>query len=296
MTTEAKKRVAKQENRKRAVFIFKLLLLAGLCYVSIQYQEWIKAQPVRMFDLIRSLIFYLSANILISLARIVFVYLYIRRKQLVKENNVVLAINRMATLLNAAILVASIILLSNLTWEAFFTSFSLVAVATVLLTKDYISNTVNGLILMVSDRIVLNDYIKIGSHTGKVVDITLSNVHLLNDAKHVILIPNNTVFASDVINYTRKASRYVEVDFEVKPDMIKDLTELEEQLIEAMRPYDSLVKKNSYELLVDHVASDEISLRFRFVLQASDMQKEKKLKHEILRKVTQIFYNKSYQV
>ncbi len=296
MTTEAKKKVAKQENRKRAVFIFKLLLLGGLCYVSIHYQEWIKAQPAFLFALIKALIFYLSANLLISLARIVFVYLYIRRKQLVKENNVVLAINRMATLLNVGVLVASIFLLSDLTWEAFFTSFSLVAVATVLLTKDYISNTVNGLLLMVSDRMLLSDYVKIGSHTGKVVDITLSNVHLLNDAKHTILIPNNTVFASDVINYTRKMSRYVEVDFEVKPEIIKDLRELEDQLIETMRPYDSMIKKNSYELLVDHIASDKISLQFRFFLQSSDMQKEKKLKHEVLRKVTQIFYNKTYQV
>lgn len=285
---KTKKEIVRQEYHKRLVFILKLLLLIGLLYVRIQYQEWLEGEDTSDYlpVLVRALLFYLTANLLISLARIISVHFYIRRMHLEnEENNVVLAINRIAILLNGTALITTLFLLINLEWKEFFASFSLVAVATVLLTKDYISNTVNGLIIMVTDRISLNDYVKVGGHAGKVVDITLSNVHLLDDARRIILIPNNTVFSADIINYTRKSTSYVEVNFDVKPEKIKDLDLLEDQLREAMHPYDELVKKNTYELLVEQVLTDKVSLQFRFALKRPSFDKEKEIKHWVLKKV-----------
>lgn len=286
---KARKRIVRQEIRKRALFTFKLLLLIGLLYINFQYKAWIEEEQNFLSGIVRALLFYLLSNLLISLGRIVVVHLYIQQKQLKnKENNVILAINQIATLLNTAILVATVFLLLDLSWQTFFTSFSLVAVATVILTKEYISNTVNGLIIMVSDRILLNDYVKIGNHTGKVVDITLSNVHLLDDAEHVVLIPNNTVFASEIINYTKKAAGYVEVNFDIKPEAARDLAQLEDQLIEAMQPHDPLIRKNSYELRVKNILMDKFSLQFRFALQNPQVEKEKELRYWVLRKIARL--------
>lgn len=281
---KTKKEIVRQERHKRLVFILKFLFLLGLLYVNFHYQEW--GLEESLSRMVRILLFYLTAHLLISLARIISVHFYIRRMHLEnEENNVVLAINRIAALLNVAVLLAAVFLSFGLKWDEFFTSFSLVAVATVLLTKDYISNTVNGLIIMVSDRISLNDYVKIGGHAGKVVDITLSNVHLLDDARRTILIPNNTVFSADIVNYTRKSTIYVEANFDVKPEKIKDLDLLENQLIDAMHPYDEMVKKNSYELLVEQVLTDKVSLQFRFALKRPSFDKEKELKHWVLKRV-----------
>ncbi len=285
--------IVRQENRKRAVFIFKFLLLIGLMYVNFYYKEWVDEQEI-LSNIIKGLLFYLTANLLISLVRIVLVYLLMRQKQLGdKPNNVVLAINRIATLLNVAVLIAAAFLLLELNWETFFTSFSLVAVATVILTKDYISNTVNGIIIMVSDHISLNDYIKVGNHTGKVVDITLSSVHLLDDAEHMVMIPNNTVFASNVVNYSRNPFRCVEVNFDIKPESVHDLTVLEHQLIETLNSYKAPVKKNSYELRVLHIFMDRISLQFRFTLQNPDIEKEKDLEFQLLKVVAEIVTSQS---
>lgn len=282
---KAKKEIVRQENRKRVAFIVKLLLLLGLLYVRFYYREWVEAEE-HLSGLVKALVFYLTANLLISLARIMSVHVYIRGKQLEnEEDNVVLAINRIAILLNVAVLIGAFFLLIEIDWQTFFASFSLVAVATVLLTKDYISNTVNGLIIMVSDRISLNDYVKIGGHAGKVVDITLSNVHLLDDARRTILIPNNTAFASDIINYTRKTTSYVEVNFDIKPEKIKDLNLLEGELVEAMHPYDELIKNNTYELVVEQVLTDKISLQFRFALRRPSFDKEREIKHRVLKTV-----------
>ena len=283
---KGEKKIIKQENRKRAVFMVKLLMLIGLLYINFHYDAWMQSHEVFLSGVVKGLLFYLIANLLVSIVRIMLVHIYIRQKKLESEaNNVVLAINRMATLLNVAVLIATAFLLLGLTWATFFTSFSLVAVATVILTKDYISNTVNGLIIMMSDRISLNDYIKVGHHKGKVIDITLSNVHLLDEAERIILIPNNTVFGSDIINYTRNGFRYVEVNFELKPEKLTGLSMLEQQLTEAIYPYAHLVRKDSYELRVIHVLMDKISLQFRFILHKPEIEKERELEYLLLRTI-----------
>lgn len=55
---------------------------------------------------------------------------------------------------------------------------------------------------MMSDCLALGDYVKIGAQEGKVTDITLSDVHLENQEGYNISVPNNTVFAADIINYS----------------------------------------------------------------------------------------------
>lgn len=283
-----KKEIIKKENKKRIVFILKLLLLLALVYINFAYHSRVDLEDTPFSGLVKGILFYLTANLLISSVRIIVVYFYIRRKQLASsEDNVVLAINRIAAVLNVAVLIATFFLLVDLDWPSFFASFSLVAVATVLITKDYISNTINGLIIMLSDRVSLNDYVKVGSHLGKVVDITLSNVHLLDDAQHTIIIPNNTVFSSDIVNYTKKNTAYVEVNFEIKPEHLANIESLEEQLANHMMPFEDVIEPDTYELLLLQVLTDKILLRFRFALSKPVFEQKNKMQHWVLKKVVE---------
>ncbi len=294
-----KKEIVKKEHHKRVAYIFKLLLLLVLVYINFTYQSWLSLHSETSVNqlwlnlhskiltkIVKGASFYLAANLLISSVRMVIVYFHIRKKRN-SEDNVVLGINRIATILNASVLIATFFLLAELNWQAFFASFSLVAVATVLITKDYISNTINGLIIMLSDRVSLNDYVKVGNHTGKVVDITLSNVHLLDDARHMIIIPNSTVFSSDVVNYTKKASIYMEVNFELKPEYMANIDLLEEALIRHMEPFKDSIKRRTYELLLLQVLTDKIMLQFRFALSKPAFEQKSKMHHWVLKKVVQ---------
>ena len=287
-----KGQVLQKESRRRATFFLKLLLLACLIYVNVHYDEWVawvdmKGDTVETVasGVVKAALFILTANLIISLGRIVLVALYLRRKNTrSRENNVVLAINRIASLLNGAVMVVAAFLLSDIKWADFFGTFSLVAVATVLLTKDYISNTVNGLINMMSDRLALGDHVKVGAHEGTIRDITLSNVYLEDEEGHSITIPNNTVFAAEIINYSHRPGELVEVPIEVRPEAVRELAAWESMLRESLQPYQSYLVSSSTKLLVQSISIDKVQLIAQFRMKRANPNRKKELIHTILQR------------
>jgi len=275
----------KKEVKKRIYFIFKLLLFAVLVYIRLNYTTEIQNTLQIPEDVLDAILFYIMAHLAISLTRIVFVYFYIRSKKLKNgQDNFVLAVSRLASLLSAGALIAALFLMSDLDPGEFLTAFSLVAVATVLLIKDYVSNIVNGILIMLSERISLNDYVKIGNHDGKVVNITLGSVYLITDDDRLISIPNNTVYAADVINYSKRDTGLVEIELETKPETLHDFSDFETYLIATLQPYHASIEEGSYRLTVKKLLSDKATLRFEFVLKTPNRQMEKKIRAEVLQK------------
>lgn len=286
-TSPDKKRIRQHELKRRVLFGLKLVLLLALVYVYTQYYDWLRAQDEMVLRLVKMLLFYLTANLLVSLGRTLLVYFYLKGKNpQPKQSSVVLAINRIATLLKRAALVIAGFLLFDLKWNDFFATFSLVAVATVLVTKDYISNTINGLVNMMGDRLSLGDQVKINGHEGKVVNITLSNVYIVDHEDHLITIPNNTVFAADIVNYGKQRAGRVAVPFELKPE--HGLGDWEERLREAMRPHDQWVKPDSYELVVREITTDKIVCAFTFTLKRPNYERAEELSGHLRRTIAQV--------
>lgn len=287
-----KGQVIQKEGRRRATFFIKLLLLGLLLYVNVHYDEWVavlemKGDTVEIVasGIVKAALFILTANLIISLCRIVLVALYLRRKSTrSRENNVVLAINRIASLLNGAVMVVAAFLLSDIRWADFFGTFSLVAVATVLLTKDYISNTVNGLINMMSDRLALGDHVKVGAYEGTIRDITLSNVYLEDEEGHSITIPNNTVFGAEITNYSHRPGELVEVPIEVRPEVVRELAAWEVMLKESLQPHQSHLVPASTKLLVQGVSIDKVQLIAQFRMKRGNPNRKKELVHTILQR------------
>lgn len=281
-----KKLIRQHEMKRRTLFGLKLALLLAVVYVYVQYHPWLRAQETLVLRSAKMLLFYLSANLLVSLGRTLLVYFYLKgNNPQPKQSSVVLAINRIATLLKRSALVVAGFLLFDLKWNDFFSTFSLVAVATVLVTKDYISNTINGLVNMMSDRLSLGDHVKINGHEGKIVNITLSNVYLVDDEDHLITIPNNTVFAADVINYGKQRAGRVAVPFELKRE--DGLTDWDVRLREAMHPYEQWVKPNSYELIVRELTTERILCSFMFTLLRPNYDRAQEISKHLLRTLAQ---------
>jgi len=101
------RRLLRKEYRNRIFFLLKLILLVGLLYINFEFQDWFKDEEKRdnvWAGILRAALFYLTTHLLVSLARILTVFVYLKRKNLKpkEEDNVVLAINRIATLISAA--------------------------------------------------------------------------------------------------------------------------------------------------------------------------------------------------
>lgn len=276
----------KSEWRKKIFFVLKLLLLFLIVFLREHQEPWLSdwLVPENTF---KALTFYLSANLLISFSRLVIVYLYGRRKHLKRgfQNNFMLGINRISDILNTITFIISLMLIVGINPWQLITSLSIVAAAIALLSKDYISNMINGMIIMFSDELSLGDYVSIREHRGRIVDITLVNLHLVNDDEDLIYIPNNTVFASDVINFTKRSIKKISFEFDIKNEKIVHAEKLEEYLKNSLKPYEQHIKPGSYNLKIQRLGDVSSSLKFQFVMLKSNKELEKEIRKVTLRHV-----------
>lgn len=259
--------VKSRERKKRISFLIKLFIYSLLVFILSRFHNEIARIGIPD-SVTRSILFYTSAHIIISFSRLIIVFLYLRKYRLNKDvkNNFVLGIGRIAEITTVIIIIISILLTFNVEPIQFITSLSIVAAAIAIISKDYISNMINGMILMFSDELSLGDYVKIGSNKGNIMDITLTNVHLVNEDEDLVYIPNNNVVASETVNYTKRSVKKISFDFDAKNEMLNDLTGLENYLIEALSEYKNLIKEDSYRLKIVKINENFTSLKFQFVL------------------------------
>ncbi len=247
--------------------------------------EAIKATAHRIYD---AATFFLASNILISLGRMVLVRFYLRKNHLESlHTNFVLGVNMIASILNGIIFLITLMLLFGINPFTFFTSITIVAAAVALLSKDYITNMINGLIIMFSDQLTLGDNVKIGEQKGKILDVTLINLVLLNEDDDIVMIPNNTVLTSLVINHSRQYIKKLSFEFEVKPGKL-DLDHFEQKLRETLNQFEEEVTANSFSMKTVHIQKDAVKLKCQFLLNNNDKQSERIIKRKINQKIIEL--------
>jgi len=220
------------ENKKRRVFLFKLMIFLTLIILipNVPYLREKVLQPSLAHQIYNALLFLLGANLIISLGRMVTAGFYMRR---IKEDrihgNFLLGITWISNILNVIAALLALMFLFAINPLEFLTSLTIVAAAIAILSKDYVTNMINGLIIMFTDQFSLGDQIKIGDNTGKISDITLLNLVLKNENDDSIIIPNNLVFAAQVVNQNQKRKN-IKLYFELPLSVLISTLEVENAL------------------------------------------------------------------
>jgi len=112
----------------------------------------------------------------------------------------------------------------------------------------------------------IGDNVVIADNKGKILDITLTNVHLLNDDDDIIYIPNNKVFSNEIINYTRRQLKKSSVEFEISSNYAPLTEDLEKELVEALVDYSQYIQPNTYNLKIQSIKHEYILYKFQYVL------------------------------
>lgn len=208
------------ENKKQRVFLIKLIIFSVLLIlvpVVPFFREELFQKPI-IDQLYNSLIFLFGANLVISLGRMVTARFYIRK---ISEDrihgNFLLGITWISNILNVIAFILALMFLFAINPLEFLTSLTIVAAAIAILTKEYVTNMINGLIIMFTNQFSLGDQIKVGEHAGMISDITLLNIVLKNDSEDSIIIPNNLIFSAQVVNQNMLRKK-IQVYFEVPLD------------------------------------------------------------------------------
>lgn len=286
---------------KYVLFFSKLLLLVALIYAKVRSDEW--EEPLnewgrRIFSLTKSdrvkflnvlnILFNFSILILgLHLAAVAGSSLYRRRNKIPKShpNNVILGIQNLYILLSTAIVTITLLSFFGIDIKSLFTGLTIVAAAIAIITKDYIANIISGIAISFSDEISLGDYVKIGEHKGKVTDISISRISLLNDDDDIIFIPNNTVFISEIINFTKKGIRRVSIEFELNLAFLRTIEELEADLIDCLKDYSESIEPNSYKLKIVDIEKDSLDLKFQYTLKEINRELEREIRRKTVRRV-----------
>ena len=273
---------ARQEGKKRLFFLIKLILVVvGLVW---RYRFPDSYDQLKLDGrILPTLFFYLTSVLLVSFGRISLVYLYLKRQNKESDfrDNYIVGINRIASILYGVILIISIPYYFNIEVKEFFTSISIVAAAIAIISREYLVNMINGFILMFSNQFSINDYIKVGEDSGRITDITLMNVVLLNDDDEIVYIPNSTMASSHVINSSKKNFKKLSFDFELLPEALPNIDHFESYLIEALKAQFKNINLEKFSLKVDSIKKDAIVIKLHVTLDRRQKDLEKPVRRFI---------------
>lgn len=278
---------------KILVLLFKAGLLVALALIRLG--EWDLSPYYARSRYHDTLEYYVKAlaSIAIFLVALDFVqffavWIYRKRHKVRGEDNFVIGVGQIYSLVLVAGLVVSIMSLFRLQVREVFTSLSIIFAGLAILTKDYISNMINGMIVTFAGQLSIGDNVSIGLHRGKIIDITLQNIHLLNDDDDVIYIPNNVVLNSEVVNYTKRAIKRTSIDFEINLKYLHTVEELENNLVETLKPFHDLIKEDSYYLRVAEVRKDNVAMKFQYILKEPNKELERAIRRRAIRRLVEI--------
>ena len=238
--------------------------------------------------LFRFILFLFGISLMVRLLAMI----YRHRKHLPyhKKDNVTLGLSNISIMVIAVYAIISAFGLIGLSPEKIFTSLSIVAAAFAILSKDFITDIISGIVIAFSKEISIDDFVKIGEQRGKIIDINITKTALLNEDDDIIFLPNSTVFSSEIINYTKKQIKKTSIDFEVPVGSINSIEELEDHLIRSLAEYHHLIESNSYFLRVVHIRKDFLQLKFQYSLIQFSRELERQIKRKAVRHIVKHLY------
>ena len=204
-----------------------------------------------------------------------------------RKDNFTIGINHISKIIYGILLTAIVMSLLNISIKEALTTLSLLAAALVVMTKDYISNVINGMYITFTKLVNIGDQVAIGNSRGKILDITLTNVHLLSEDDDIIYIPNNKVFSDEIINYTRRELKKSYIDFQVNPYAVSDISELEKTLWDEIYAFHTDIIPDTFSVKTVQIKVDAIDCKVHYILKdpldkTVDVQIKRILKRKIV--------------
>jgi len=172
------------------------------------------------------------------------------------------------------------------------TSLTIVAAAIAILTKEYIVDFISGIYLRFSNTFEIGDYVKIDQLKGKVVEINMLKVKVLNDDDDIVIIPNTKIHYNENINYTKRDARIMTVDFQIALKYIDTIEQLEKEIKSTLKSFSQNIEPKNYNLKVVEMKTDYLDLKFKYTLKLVDMDMQRKTRKKTIREVVNFISSK----
>ena len=108
---------------------------------------------------------------------------------------------------------------------------SVLTLAVSLSIQNFLANVIGGFVLLYTQPFHSGDYVEVGAEAGTVVEIGMSYTKLQTPDNKMISIPNATVVAGDIVNYSVTGTRRLDVN--IRAEYEEDSQRVIDALLEA---------------------------------------------------------------
>ncbi len=272
----------------------KLILLIFLTYFIYKIPiEFLKENV--MVQIINIIILYIIINLLVSLIRILIISTYKIKNKFPPDftDNFTLSIRRISTLVIIIFMIPAILSSIGLKLSEVLTSLSLFAVALVLLSKDYLSNAFNGLIIMFSNDYKLKEYIQIGDVKGRIIDVKFLNTEIRTDDGNVVFIPNNLFITEKIINLSKSSIKKIKFDFSLNPPYYSMIDQLDNYISKKLcKEFDAILSEDNILVRTREIKKDETLFTVEINVQRYSFKIENKIKNYLAKEMIKFITKK----
>jgi small-conductance mechanosensitive channel len=202
------------------------------------------------------------------------------------KDNLIVGLSNLFTIIAIISLLLGILSILGLDLKEVFTSLSIFAAAIAIIFKEFISEIIIGVINGFSSKIEIDDYVEYNGEKGKIIDIGLQKITLLNDEDDIVYIPNTKFYNSEVVNFTKRDLIKMSVDFQVDVHKLESTEHLERILIQSCQIMNPYILANTFSLKVQKVTKDYIDYKFQYTLKEAQRDVQKEMKKIVLRSVS----------
>jgi small-conductance mechanosensitive channel len=265
-------------------YILRFLLLGFLLFLN-KLLDTNKIYLEHLYSFFHSIVEFLILLTVVNIVAALLIMVYRLRKNIPYKftDNVINGINNLYYLIVTFGVIMMILGFWGIDFKSLLTSLSIVAAAIAIISKDYVSGIISGIIISFSKEINIDDYVKIGENKGKILDINLSKTTLLNDDDDIIYLPNEKVYLSEIINYTKKEIKKVSIDFELGIKYHTTIEQLENSLADSLKDFHQYIEPNSFNIKIVEVYHEYLSLKFQYKLTEVNREIESLIRKKTIR-------------
>lgn len=134
--------------------------------------------------------------------------------------------------------------------------------------KDSVANLAGGIIVLIFKTYKVGDFVEMNDLKGEVKAINVLTTQIVTIDNKVITVPNGSIIANPLVNYTEKKVRRVDIVASISYD--DDIEVARKALLEMVREVEGVIAHPEPQVLVGEYADSSINLFVRTWVKTED--------------------------
>ncbi len=268
---------------KSRIFLLLKVVLLGLAIYTRYFTQWIPPGIPRNIYVtsIRLLMILLVFSITFGVIRLV--YRSRNRVAALINDNFIIGLRNIFMVASGFAVLISFFGIFGIDFKTLFTTLSIVAAAIAIITKEFVTDLIVGIYLGFSQDIEIDDYVRLADQKGKIVEIGLLKLKLLDDNDDVLIFPNSKVYSNEIINYTKRDINLMSIDFQIDINRVTTIEDLEENLVHSLDSVAEYIIQDSFNLKIIKVKKDCLDVKFQYKLINLDREMHRRVRKKTVR-------------